>query len=425
VRRRAWGSIGVVAGLLVVAAGVHVGLGPARAVAASCAGQPATMIGTAKKDRLVGTPGNDVIVGLGGNDMIDGAGGDDVLCGDAGVDTISGGDGNDQIFAGDNGTVPLFESEPEPRGDTVRPGPGDDLVDVGTNTVGVDDFGYPEDLLDLSGSATGVQLDLVAGTVTGEGSDVIVLPTDVPAGGNALEVQGTSYADVLRGSEGADLFVSGEGDDVVEGRGGDDLLLDNYEDEGAGSVDSFDGGPGDDSLDGGGGADTLLGGPGRDDVQDTGGGLALMDGGPGHDRLWAYLSSDTGSITGGSGRDVFSFNTEYLGGRRRPVGGIVDLAAGALTVRRADVPPWRAALTDVSVVEPPSYGRWRFVGSDEPEVLRGSSARLVADGGGGDDRLVGSTKDDVLVGGSGRDEVDGRAGEDRCRAERTRHCESR
>ncbi len=424
---RRFGAVGIVVAL--VGVGLAVGsvvpprVATASAPAATCAGLAPAITGTEKKDELVGTPGNDVIAGLGGNDRIDGGGGDDVICGDAGADALTGGDGNDRLYGGDNGRVSRFESEPAAAGDTIVPGPGDDLIDVGANTVGDGDDDYPSDTIDFSAANAGVQVDLVAGTVTGEGSDLVVTgPTSSPQGTTEVEVLGSAYGDTLLGSEHDDILVGGDGDDTLAGRGGDDLLLEGWDEGSDDSADSLDGGEGDDALESGEGPDTLLGGPGRDSFDDQGG-IVLMDGGPGRDRLWAYMSPNTVAITGGAGRDRFAFNVHYLSGRRRTTGGRIDLERGTLTVRRAGAPTWQAKLTDVTSVGFPSYGRWRFGGSDAPEVLRGSTARLVADGRGGDDRLIGSSKDDVLIGGPGRDRVDGRDGVDRCRAEVKRLCE--
>ena len=250
------------------------------------------------------------------------------------------------------------------------------------------------------------------------------MPLPEPATGYGLEVEGSAYADTMVGSAGPDLLVANGGDDVLAGLGGEDFLLETWDEGSDSSADRFDGGPGDDSLSTGEGPDTLLGGPGADTLDDKGG-IVLMDGGRGRDHLWGYLTPNTGAITGGAGRDELGFNVAYRGGRQRPEGGTLDLAAGALTVRLADAPSWSATVTDVAVLRLPDYGRWRFIGSAADETLRGGTARLVAQGGGGDDRLLGSTKDDVLLGGPGRDEADGRAGDDRCRAERELTCESR
>ena len=125
--RRLAAAACLVAGVLVAA--------PAQGAAATCAGVPATIVGTTGDDELTGTPGDDVIAALDGNDVIDGGAGNDLVCADAGSDQLTGGDGNDRLYGGDNGLVPHFESEPEPYGDTLVPGPGDDLVDVGVNTL--------------------------------------------------------------------------------------------------------------------------------------------------------------------------------------------------------------------------------------------------------------------------------------------------
>lgn len=65
--------------------------------ATKCGGKKATIVGTAKRDRLKGTRKRDVIAGLGGNDVIKGLGGNDLICGGAGNDTLVGGPGNDTL----------------------------------------------------------------------------------------------------------------------------------------------------------------------------------------------------------------------------------------------------------------------------------------------------------------------------------------
>jgi uncharacterized delta-60 repeat protein len=65
-----------------------------------CAGKPATIVGTAGRDRLRGTRRADVIVALGGNDRVIGRGGNDVVCGGRGRDLLSGGRGRDRLSGG-------------------------------------------------------------------------------------------------------------------------------------------------------------------------------------------------------------------------------------------------------------------------------------------------------------------------------------
>lgn len=168
-----------------VAAALAPGPASGHAAGATCDGRAATIVGTDRDDELTGTPGDDVIAGLDGQDTVDGGDGNDVVCGDAGADVVIGGAGSDRLFGGDNGLVPRFEAAPEPRGDTLVPGPGDDLVDLGTNTVVAGDYNLA-DTLDLTDAAAGVTLDLVAGTAVGEGTDVVVVPPPARSEGPAV-----------------------------------------------------------------------------------------------------------------------------------------------------------------------------------------------------------------------------------------------
>jgi len=84
----------------------------------TCKGQPATIIGTPRRDVRAGTPGRDVMVGLGGNDKLNGAAGNDLICGGPGKDVLNGGKGNDKLFG-------------EAGKDTLRGGPGKDKLSGG------------------------------------------------------------------------------------------------------------------------------------------------------------------------------------------------------------------------------------------------------------------------------------------------------
>jgi hypothetical protein len=135
---------------------------PAQSATATCAGVPATIVGTSGDDTLTGTPGDDVIAGLDGADVIDAGAGNDLVCGDAGPDRVTGGPGDDRLFGGANGLVPEFESAPEPAGDALVPGPGDDVVDVGVNTVLRGDGWNSPDTIDYSGSTHEVLLAVLS-----------------------------------------------------------------------------------------------------------------------------------------------------------------------------------------------------------------------------------------------------------------------
>ncbi|MCB0908529.1 MAG: hypothetical protein KDB63_15570 [Nocardioidaceae bacterium] len=395
----------------------------------TCHGQIATIVGTPGKDRLDGTDGPDVIAGLGGNDRIRGLGGDDVICGGKGADTIDGGDGDDQIWAGDNGRVPLFESDPIAAGDTVTPGPGDDYVNLGFNTIG--DGAYELDHLMFDRAAAGVTVDLAAGTATGEGTDTLVVPLP-PAGSRAyaVEVQGSSHADVLLGTDAADELIGNGGGDHIEGRGGSDLILDHWDEGDLVSDDFMLGGPGADAITAGGGADVVRGGPGPDTLDDVDGDLdgvggVHMWGNAGKDRLSVGLELVDGQVVdGGPGRDTVSFYNFIEGGLAQRVDGIVDLGAGDTRLSRGG-DSWHVALTSTEVLFLPYKGFWEVLGTDADERVTSFGGKLNAWMGAGDDAMVGTTGKDLLDGGPGKDRADGGPGKDACpRVEHKTSCES-
>ncbi len=73
---------------------------PPTPVALRCAGQRATIVGTARRDVIRGTRRRDVIAALAGNDLVRGLGGNDLICLGAGADRALGGPGADRILGG-------------------------------------------------------------------------------------------------------------------------------------------------------------------------------------------------------------------------------------------------------------------------------------------------------------------------------------
>jgi hypothetical protein len=86
--------------------GCDVGSVEGAGVAATCFGEPVTVVlaegdePTEEDDVILGTPGDDVVDALGGADRVCGLGGADVLRGGAGVDQLSGGGGPDDLGGG-------------------------------------------------------------------------------------------------------------------------------------------------------------------------------------------------------------------------------------------------------------------------------------------------------------------------------------
>lgn len=82
---------------------------PPRPLARSCAGRPATQVGTPGDDRgpngLVGTRRRDVVHGRAGDDQIRGRRGGDRACGGRGNDELRGGPGRDRLRGGDRKSV--------------------------------------------------------------------------------------------------------------------------------------------------------------------------------------------------------------------------------------------------------------------------------------------------------------------------------
>ncbi|NQV06733.1 trypsin-like serine protease [bacterium] len=170
----------------------------------TCAGQPATILGTGKSD---------VIVGFAGFDEIDGRGGNDIICAGPGRDIVMGGPGDDLIF-GNSGSDVLDGGSGD---DEVHGGQGADQI---TGSAGVD-YLYGD-----SGP------DILDG---GDGSDFLF-------GGHLHDtLMDGAGDDELRGGKGNDTLTAGAGDDRLFGQSGNDYL---------------DGGSGSDALFGGAMTDT-------------------------------------------------------------------------------------------------------------------------------------------------------------------------
>jgi Ca2+-binding RTX toxin-like protein len=239
-------------------------------------------------DVLIGTDGSDVIYGSEGNDTIDALGGDNGMAGGPGDDQITGGVGFDFLL---NYFLPDYYLEGPPAGP--------------------------------------ITVDLVAGTLTGEGTDTLV---------GIDGSQGSTGDDVMIGNaedneftgllEGSDTVDAGAGDDLIDGgEGVDDLdggtdvdVLGNLDAPAGMTIDlatqtdsdgdtlaGFESALGtffDDVISGDDGPNELLGADGADQLTGLGGDDVIFGGFPG------FIDPDPDTADGGDGMDQCDAETE-------------------------------------------------------------------------------------------------------------------
>jgi Ca2+-binding RTX toxin-like protein len=271
-----------------------------------------TMSGDGERNFFIGGGGGDTLTGRGGDDCLSGG---RIRAGDScGPSQVDAGTGDDDLIGGAGD-------------DLLTGGDGNDLIAGGS---GADTTWY-------TASASAVEVDLGAGTATGDGTDVL----------SGVEgVGGSRFADVLTGSAGPDVLIAstwtpwapaeyaGERGDVVNGLGGDDVLdVAGYAiaDGGAGSdtvrysyhnpnrsliVDLRDDVDSDENslesienVDDRGGLSSVIHGDDGPNVLRSGGSDDQVFGHGGDDYLYTLSGRD--SLDGGAGRDVLD------GGPRR------------------------------------------------------------------------------------------------------------
>ncbi|RED43346.1 calcium-binding protein [Aestuariispira insulae] len=269
-----------------------------------------------------GAGSNDYMEGGFGTDLLIGGGGDDQLKGDEGTDTLYGNDGDDILYGqrwGDGGTDADF----------LYGGAGNDKL-----------YGDAVD-----GSGAGGNDSLVGGAgkdtiISGGGDDEAKGQDgdDIMYGNDGNDVlYGGSGLDALYGGDGHDQLKGGDGNDILSGGDGNDKIYGNDYGDGGMDSDTLYGGAGndelngdyrdgtgdggDDVLDGGAGDDILRGGGGNDMLGDSDIGNDTLYGGDGDDLLaiaaFGHVDASgnaTNKLYGGSGSDVFYFDTDESGG---------------------------------------------------------------------------------------------------------------
>ena len=278
--------------------------------------QRATILGTARDDRIVGTRAVDVIITFGGDDHVSRLRKGDQVCAGLGNDTVTdidhwqawvdlsggddrvtqvkrvsgvrGGSGDDRL------TLPIDAAD-------VDAGPGDDTLRVvpGGRPHFPYNIAYNSPCMNYRTAQRPMHVDLLRGTARGMGHDRLV---------NVHCVQGSRFGDTIVGSRYADDIDAGAGSDEVWSLEGNDTV---YDDSYPGVRDEFHLGTGNDSAMPGGGSDRVYGDSGNDFVE-AGAGADYLEGGDGDDVLHAGYRCDGGN-SGGAGT-VDQLPNEVFGG---------------------------------------------------------------------------------------------------------------
>lgn len=361
---------------IVVLAFLFAAMAPAALAAKpKCFGKRATI--TSKAAEIQGTKNADVIVANGKDNVIIGGGGPDLICAKAGDDIISGDTGNDKLsggagtdfFQGAAGNDRLVGG-PEPRAD------GEELL--------------ADDTALYFNASTGVNVDLQAGTASGDGNDTLESIEDV---------LGSPHDDVLTGDGNTNALLGDDGNDTIDG---------------AGALDLLEGDSGDDNINGGEGLDLAdyRAATERVDVdlnRGTGGGategndqlanIEIVGGSPFDDDLTGNTQSNyffpeggNDNVNGGGGAAVDYLVYWFAENSVR-----VDLGAGTATGPTIGTD----RLTNIQGV---------FGTTDFNDVLIGDARDNFLDGDGGNDELLGAEGDDLLLGAAGDDTINGGPG---------------
>lgn len=388
------------------------------------------LFGGAGNDLLLGQEGDDTLFGDDGNDQVGGGEGDDLLYGDAGedlldgyvgIDRLFGGDGNDGM-AGGEGNDSLYGDagndtlQGDQGNDVLVGGAGNDIYNfslgdgqdtitdaaVGTEGNLINFFGGipPESLtfvhdplqqlltIQVNGGSDSIRLlgfdpntfQYVIETLRFADGSFVSLADQLPPPGGLVE--GTDEANLIRTSSGDDTVFAGAGDDVVQAGDGNDTLV------GGGGSDTLQGGVGQDRyvFNAGDGADTI--------VDIAGEGNQLVFG--------AGLGSSVLTLRRGLGNTLEIHG--LLSGDRIQIGALVPGASPISTFEFAD--------GTVMTFEQFIARGIDLHGTQDADVMTGTSFLDRIAGDAGNDSLQGEAGDDVLDGGDGDDQLSGGEGAD-------------
>ncbi|RYX88943.1 MAG: calcium-binding protein, partial [Comamonadaceae bacterium] len=332
----------------------------------------------------------DIILGGDGSDVITGRGGDDIIDGDKWLDVQIG------VFAADDtghtGSPISLHNSMKTLVNSMFAGqinPGQLAI---VRTIRTDATAGDIDVAAYQGALADYVFGLDdAGrlTVTDVGANPLD-GSDTLSNIEQLRFGGVSF-NVVFGTDGDDVLVSSAGNDLLLGRAGNDTA--SYATAMAGvTVSLADAGA---QVTGGAGTDALLSienllGSNFNDTLTAGAGANVLSGGGGDDTLNATVDNVRDTLNGGAGNDSANY-AAYAAALT------VNLGAAAPVVVTGSGS--NAANSDVLVsIE-------NFTGGAGGDVIRGSTAANVLNGGGGADTFfyaIGGGAD-TIVGGAGND----------------------
>jgi serralysin len=316
---------------------------------------------------LIGDANANILGGQGGNDLLIGGAGDDILIGDE----------SNVPYGGVFGTSTLFDSG----SDILNGGLGADTLDGG---AGLDYASYNDASSGITarldapglntGEAAGDTYTSIEGLIGSQQTDVLV------GDAQANVLYGSGSGDYLFGQEGGDFLVGGEGADILDGGAGFDTA--SYETSTSGVFARLDIGSGtfgDAQGDSYTSIEGLIGSAFADILVGDGAGNELR-GGTGVDQLTGGAGGDL--LNGGEGFDFARYDLAGSGVTVR-----LDLGVGLGGDAQGD--------TYVSIEG--------AVGSEQADVLVGTSAGNYVFGLGGSDTIYGFGGYDEIYGGAGAD----------------------
>jgi Ca2+-binding RTX toxin-like protein len=439
-RSRRLSSCGLTASLVAVLAGSALNAAPARAVAPTCHGMEATIVG--EGPTVEGTRGDDVVVAS-GSTTINTYAGRDTICvvasatHDPAYVTIAAGSGRDVIDTSalpEGGESEIYTGK---GADTFIGGPSNEWVETCDIDRPAAVLPQSPDSVSTAGGSDSVSVcaKTTPDTVDlGDGDDTVLLRGLHGPYGHFTAGAGVNTLIFSEDLQATDSWVLDLANRTSTLNGAPVFTWDSF------ARFSFDVSPG---------ALTVRGSDGPDDISL----ISVNAAGP----TW------TVDLVLGGGDDRVSVEAAALGPRSRIDGGegqdalnahsygrlAVDLRAGTLI--RGDR---RTSKTLTGIEDVDAYARHlRLNGEHLDNILYGTGCDAVirarggsdvvtlgayeqrrydcpgaphrAHGGAGDDELRGRRDPDTLVGGQGHDMADGGKGEDHCEAERRVHCETR